>query len=244
LPTHCLLRLVYESDSPEIASSRLKENSSETSPPSNNYIRQRGRAWVIRFDGQEEKIYTSDLGFSYLQLLFENPSKTFSVSDLACSVRKRTKNLAMKTASQADFSDNETMPIASGLDGAPALDSEAKKRYSGRLEELDELISYAKESESSTRLDEIEELEKEKQFIDSELRKAKGFKGRVRNLGDGRNRVRNRVCNAIKRALKLIKQYDLRLSEHLIKPVLNLGFTVSYAPRDGMSWFTSFEPTS
>lgn len=96
---------------------------------------------------------------------------------------------------------------------------------------------------SPTRLDDIEELEKEKGWITSELAKARGLKGRKRQLGDDRNRVRNRVCNAIRRALKQVSQFDARLGEHLLKPILNLGHTISYVPRDGTSWSTCADDT-
>lgn len=72
--------------------------------------------------------------------------------------------------------------------------------------------------------------------IDDELGKAKGLGGRPRKLDDQRNKVRNRVCNAIRRALKKIGQFDRPLAEHLTKPVLNLGHSINYIPRDGVAW--------
>jgi hypothetical protein len=75
-----------------------------------------------------------------------------------------------------------------------------------------------------------------KEWIESELANAKGLGGKIRKLGDDRNKVRNRVGNAIRRALEKIKQYDRPLSDHLQKPILNLGHTLSYVPRDGLTW--------
>lgn len=42
-----------------------------------------------------------------------------------------------------------------------------------------------------------------------------------------KDRVRNRVGNAIRRALKLIDRYDKPLAAHLKRPVLNLGHSIS-----------------
>ena len=149
----------------------------------------------------------------------------------------------MRIASRADFGEGEA-PISSGLGADEILDDEAHQNLNTRLTEIEELIATANESDSSTRLDEIEELDKEKKWITSELGKSKGLKGRKRQLGDDRNRVRNRVCNAIRRALQQIKDYDARLCDHLTKPVLNLGHNISYVPREAMSWSTSGAPAS
>ena len=79
-------------------------------------------------------------------------------------------------------------------------------------------------------------LESDKRWLVSELANAQGLGGEIRKLGDDRNKVRNRVGNAIRRALKKIKQYDRPLSDHLRKPILNLGHTLSYVPRDSLTW--------
>jgi hypothetical protein len=141
----------------------------------------------------------------------------------------------MRTASRADFGKDEA-PISGGSGSDEIFDEEARQDFNTRLAEIEEAIATARESDSITRLDVIEELEKEKKWIASELRKSQGLKGRNRRLVDDRNRVRTRVCNAIRRALQQIREFDARLCEHLKKPVLNLGHTVSYIPRDTVCW--------
>jgi len=130
-------------------------------------------------------------------------------------------------------------PVGDGLGADDMLDEEGRENLTTRLTEIEELLSALRESDWPTRLDDIEELKREKAWITSTLGTPRGLKGRNRQLGDERNRVRNRVCNAIRRALKQVQQYDARLGEHLVKPVLNLGHTISYVPREGMSWSTS-----
>jgi len=238
LPASCLLRLVYDSGS---APAGDDAPAASTSPPANapaNYICRKGKCWVIRFDGQEERVYTPDIGFDYLQILLERPGTSFSASKLDCDVRRRKKELKMRTASQADFGNDES-PTTDGMDADDLLDDEGRENLGTRLAEIEALLPALQASDSPTRLDEIEELEKEKTWITSTLGAARGLKGRKRKLGDDRNRVRNRVCNAIRRALNQVKQYDARLCEHLVRPILNLGHTISYVPRDGMAWSMS-----
>lgn len=208
-----------------------------------NYICRKGKRWAIRFDEQEEEVYTPDIGFDYLHILLDHPGRQLSASKLDCEVRRRKKELAIRTASRADFSAEEA-PITDGLSADDLLDDEGRENLNTRLTEIEELLPALRESDVPTRLDEIEELENEKAWITAMLGKAHGLKGRKRQLGDERNRVRNRVCNAIHRAVKQIKEYDARLGEHLGKPVLNLGHAVSYVPRDDMAWSLSVDCTS
>ncbi len=236
-PASCMLRLVYDSG-PSVGGVTAEV---ATAPQSGfevaNYMYRRGRCWAIRFDGQEERVYTPDIGFDYLQVLLLHPGTRFSASKLDCDVRRRTKELRMRIASVADFGDEETPVTEPGSDDV--LDQEGYENLRTRLAEIEERLPILRESDSSTRLDEIEELEKEKEWITSELRKSRGLRGSKRQLGDQRNRVRNRVCNAIRRALKQIREYDARLCDHLTKPILNLGHTVSYVPRTSTSWSPS-----
>jgi hypothetical protein len=237
LPPSCTLRLVYDSDpSGRVgAASAVETKVPDADSLTKNYICLKGRCWVIRFDGQEDRIYTPDIGFDYLQILLEHPGTNYSAAKLDRDVRRRTKELRMRTACRDDFAE-EDAPISDGLGADDVLDKEGRKNLTARLAEIEELLAVARESDSPTRLDEIDELEKGKSWIASELAKARGLHGRERRLGDERNRVRNRVCNAIRRALKQVREFDARLFEHLGKPVLNLGHTISYVPRDGTSW--------
>jgi hypothetical protein len=240
LPASCMLRLVYDSGpSVGIAIGSSTAGVPEGARPPRNYIFRKGKCWVICFDGQDEKVYTPDIGFNYLQTLLSYPRTQFSAARLDCDVRRRTKELAMRTASPADF--GGAAPPHLDLGGDDIIDVDGRETLTARLAEVENLLPIARASDSPTRLDEIEELENEKTWIASELRKGHALTGRPRQLGVERDRVRNRVCNAIRRALKQVKEYDSRLAQHLVKPVLNLGHTISYVPRDDMSWSASAE---
>jgi hypothetical protein len=110
-----------------------------------------------------------------------------------------------------------------------------------RLAEVDAAMAALRDSDLPTRLDEIDELEKEHTWIITVLGQAQGLHGTARRLGDDRNRVRNRVCNAVRRACAEIALYDRPLAEHLAKPVLNLGHHLCYVPRGDLCWSTTLE---
>jgi hypothetical protein len=244
LPSSCLLQLVYDSSSAAAGRSVSAPTPHQVAAHGevpHNYILKKGRYWVIRFDGQEEKVYTPDIGFYYLQMLMLSPGSWFSASQLDCDLRRHTK---MRTRSASHSVDAIYTLSTADSPGDETLDSEACASYTTRLAEIIEARARLKESDSPTRLDEIEELDKEKMRITSLLRKGHGLHGRKRRLGDDRNRVRNRVCIAIRRALNQVKEYDTHLAEHLKKPVLNLGHTISYVPRDGVFWSSSCDSVS
>ena len=231
LSPNCLLRLVCDSSGVQAGS--------EISDPEpvcelvNNYICIKGQCWAIRYDGNQEKIYTPDIGFYHLQILLENPGATFSASELDVMVRRMTKNELCASVSAVETPSNEGASVLGQSDAGPVLDEHAIRSYRIRLNEIKEELIKAK---ANNDLGNIEALETEKGWIESELTNARGLGGAIRKLGDDRNKVRNRVGNAIRRALKKIKQYDRPLSDHLQKPILNLGHTLSYIPRDGLTW--------
>ena len=238
LPDSCLLRLVCDSSLPAGGTVVTQEQATEESTP-DNYIRLKGEYWAIRFNGNEEKIYKPDIGFHYLRVLLESPGATFSASKLDCGVRQRVKGAAGLGSGDADDVSPDDSIILDGSNGEDVIDVEYEQSLHARLGEIDELITAARESGDPTQVDDIDELEQEKLAINSVLSEAKGFGGRTRKLGDERNKVRNRVCNAIRRALKKTDQYDKSLGEHLQRPILNLGHSISYIPRDGTVWNAS-----
>ena len=237
LPDSCLLRLVCDSSLPAGTVSATPERTKPRTV-SGNYIYLKGEYWAVRFSGNEEKIYKPDIGFHYLRVLLDSPGTSFSASKLDCYVRQYLTQTDSVPSEESDLSQEDSILVGS-CDGDDVIDPEYRQALVTRLEEIDELIARAKESGEPTQFDEIEVLEKDRLFINSVLSEAKGFRGRTRKLGDERNKVRNRVCNAIRRALRKIEQYDKPLAEHLQRPVLSLGHSISYVPRDGTVWDTS-----
>ena len=104
----------------------------------------------------------------------------------------------MRMASYTDFDDNGEAPVTDGLGGDEILDEEGHENLHTRLDEIEKLLAIARESDSPTRLDEIEELEKDKVWINQELSKAQRSQRKAATTRRWRNRVRNRVCKAIR----------------------------------------------
>jgi 7-cyano-7-deazaguanine synthase in queuosine biosynthesis len=231
LPPSCLLRLVCDSSGVQAG----LENSDPTMACEmvDNYICIKGQCWAIRYNGNEEKIYTPDIGFYHLQILLENPGATFSASELDVMVRRMTKNELCGSVSAGETPTEEGVSVLGQSDAGPVLDEDAVRAYHTRLNEIEEEVGNAR---ANNDLGKIDALESEKGWLESELANAKGRGGEIRKLGDDRNKVRNRVGNAIRRALRKIKQFDRPLSDHLQKPILNIGHTLSYIPRRGLIW--------
>lgn len=236
LPPTCLLRLTCDASAAHGGTAVSSVTGAQRAGcPKGNYIIRKGECWAIRFGANEEKLYTPDIGFDYLQALFENPGSTVSASEIDCIIRRRTKDVRLRLAQLSDLTSGDSGTVDS-IDAGAVLDAEARQSLMTRRAEIQERIDAARDSDDPASVDEVDELENERQWIDDELRKAKGLSGRARKLGDERNKVRNRVCNAIRRALKKIDQFDRPLAEHLAKPVLNLGHSINYTPRDGVQW--------
>jgi hypothetical protein len=231
LPPNCLLRLVCDSSGVQAG-----PEGSDPEPVfelADNYICIKGQCWAIRYDGNEEKIYTPDIGFYHLQILLENPGAIFSASELDVMVRRITKNELCVSVSAGETPTKKGVSVLGESDAGSVLDEQAVRAYRTRLNEIEEELGNAR---ANNDLGKIDTLVSEKGWIESELADARGLGGQIRKLGDDRNKVRNRVGNAIRRALKKIKQYDKPLSDHLQNPILNLGHTLSYVPRDGLTW--------
>ncbi len=231
LPPNCLLRLVCDASGVQAG----LENPEPTPICElvDNYFCIKGQCWAIRYNGNEEKIYTPDIGFYHLQILLENPGTTFSASALDVMVRRMTKNEPCGSVSAGETPTEEGVSVLGQTDAGPVLDEDAVRAYHTRLNEIEDELGDAR---ANNDLGKTDDLESEKGWIESELASAKGPGGAIRKLGDDRDKVRIRVGNAIHRALRKIKQYDKPLADHLQKPILNLGHTLNYVPRDGLTW--------
>lgn len=231
LSPSCLLRLVCDTGGVQ-----ARPEGSDPEPVcehTDNYICIKGQCWALRYNGNGEKIYTPDIGFYHLQILLENPGTTFSASELDVMVRRMTKNEICGSVSAGETPTEEGVSVLGESDAGPVLDEDAVRSYRTRLNEIQEELEEAR---TNNDLGKIDAFETEKRWIELELANAKGLGGVIRKLGDDRNKVRNRVGNAVRRALGKIKQYDRPLSDHLQIPILNLGHTLSYIPRDGLIW--------
>jgi len=227
LPRNCLLRLVYDDPEPG-------EATAEPPSPLGNSMRRRGRCWAIRFGGNDEYYYTPDIGFEYLRLLLGRPGNPFTAAELCAAVRRGS--MASRLALPKGESPSKDEAAAAPASGDEILDAEARENYRVRLEEIQAAMELLAASGTVAAVDRLDELEQEKKFITGELAKARDVRGRPRKLDDLRDKVRNRVCNAVRRALGQIGEYDTPLYAHLRRPFLCLGHSLSYAPPPDMFW--------
>jgi len=239
LPGSCLVRLVSDTGMTvgDVFATTPGPSAVSDDQGSRNYIYRKGECWCIRFNGQEERIYTPEVGIELLQFLIEHPGKTYSAVELDAAVARQAKN-QLHLASRGDFLTNEVSRQET-FAADEIIDSEGRSNLQVRLAQVVELIEMTAASASPTRLDDIEVLQNELKAIESALNGAIDINGRPRKLGDERERVRKRVSAAIRRALKQFENYDAMLFQHLKEPVLKLGHTVSYTPSKTISWDTA-----
>ena len=224
LPPNCLLRLVLgsETDGP------TEPPAPPAPPPAKNYFERRGRAWVIGFNGGEGMIYFPERGFDYLQILFECPGE-YTAARLASTARRLTGGVSPGAAGAEGLS-------TGGMGADPVMDEEAYLECRVRLAEVEARLEALGGAADPLAVDEIDALEHERDTLRAELARGRGFKGKERKLAAEQDRIRNKVCHALRRAIAQIGQYDAALAEHLTRPILTLGHTIVYAPPEGVTW--------
>lgn len=216
LPGGCLLRLVFETPS--------GEDAEQTAPsPAGNYFVSRGKYWGIRFGDGDVWSYPKERGYDYLRLLLDAPTKHFSAVELDRLVRcQQAPSLPMRNGT-ADAQVDAKSTLHTGDD---LHDEEYRADLHTSLPTIDEAIARARASGTLEGIERADELERQKKQITAELAKSKDRLGRPRKLGG----ERDRVCNAIRRALRQIANEDPPLAGYLKPPTLNLGHNLSYVP--------------
>lgn len=229
LPAGCLLCLVCGD-----AGDPVPVPPPDAAPAVGNCFERRGDYWAVRFNDGEQNIYKSHLGFSYLRVLLENPNRGFTPSELETRVRGARAARPTDAASQA---------VAAGELGSGAAtedtvaDEEALESYRVRLAEIAEDLEALDGNSEPWAVLAADELTSERANIANHLRQTTGLRGRPRALGAGaREKVRKRVCAALTRARERIERYDTLLADHLKRPRLTLGSSITYAPPDGTVW--------
>jgi tetratricopeptide (TPR) repeat protein len=112
------------------------------------------------------------------------------------------------------------------------LDERAKARYRHRLGELDREIDRALGRHDDDR---AAELDRERQAIIDELRRATGLSGRSRRLGDEGERARKTVTARIRDSLRRLDQRHPELARYLAATI-STGITCRYQPSGDVTW--------
>ncbi len=236
LPPTCLLRLVVEAG-PEAGLEPAEVSMPPAPPPpdgpAENYFLRRNRVWAVRFGRGKENVYPIERGFDLLRVLLAHPGRTFTASALDAECRHAASR-GTRAVSPAEAT--ATGAGTGGDRGADALDAEAATRLRKRLEEIRTARPLVEASGEAGRLELLDELAEEEHHILTRLGRDLRPGGRPRSLGDVRDQARNRVCNAIRRALGEIATGDPPLADHLKRPVLSLGHSLRYDPPPETAW--------
>jgi tetratricopeptide (TPR) repeat protein len=114
----------------------------------------------------------------------------------------------------------------------PILDDHAKARYRHRLAELDGQIDRALEHNEDDR---AAELDRERQALIDELRRATGLAGRSRRLGDEGERARKTVSARIRDSMRRLDDRHPELARYL-RATISTGLTCRYQPTGDVTW--------
>lgn len=210
LPESCLLRLV-QNPNPVVAASVPSAPATSEPPPPAYQLTQRGRGWLLRFDGSD-LYYTPSVGLVYLREMLAFPTKRFSVAALYVLARPYMKDIPA-ARSEAKF------------------DNTAATAYVTRLAEVNEMIGEAEKEKNWT---ELEVAKNEKARLLEEVRAA-NFKGRPKTESKDHKRLRDRVRNAVDRAIERIAQDHKAAAAHLDSAVTR-GSVMAYSPSETLPW--------
>jgi tetratricopeptide (TPR) repeat protein len=171
-------------------------------------LRRRAQGWEICFNGDGPFQLRDTVGVWYLATLLGSDGEPFHCSRLASSKGRAAVSSSLTS------------------ENTPVLTSEAKRACRVKLAELKEQIATA---ESRGLVSEVVDLKEEAEEIGAALGAAHDKLGGDQSLADDGNRVRNAVCNPIRRVVNALRD-DSQTREiglHLIEQV-NLGFNCVY----------------
>jgi len=210
LPESCLLRLVHDPNPVVVAAGVVGVAPQPESPPAYRLV-QMGQGWTLRFDGVE-KHFELSVGMVYLREMIAFPAKRFTVAELYVLARPHMKDIP-SARSEAVF------------------DDAAARAYWKRLSEVDEAIATAERDNDATS---ASVAKNEKQRLLAEL-KAANFKGRPKTESKDHKRLRDRVRNAVDRAIETIAKYHNAAGTHFENSVTR-GSVMGYNPAETPPW--------
>jgi AAA ATPase domain len=195
-----------------------------TAGPRPTRFRCDGEYWTIAFDGVEVRVRDA-LGIRVLaQLLWQPYQQLHAVELVASSVPGTTEQADLPAVADA-------CAVRRGLGDAGApLDARARSAYREHLEELRGELS---EAEAHHDLGAMERLQREADFLTTELLAAT----RSRRAADHAERARLAVTKAVKSALHRLAAVHPRLAAHL-QATVRRGYFCVYTPdpRTPIKW--------
>ncbi|WP_255632338.1 AAA family ATPase [Amycolatopsis sp. TNS106] len=178
-----------------------------------NVFRFDGDVWTIGFDGRSVTLPDAK-GLRDLHYLLRHPG-----SDVP----------AVRLLNPAG---GELVTAARGLGGDPVLDEQSKTRFRERLRLLDDELERATELENDVL---AASLDREREALLDQLRRATGLHGRTRRLGDEAERARKAVTGRIRDSLRRLGERHPAAAEFL-RASVHTGANCGYRPGREIAW--------
>lgn len=169
-------------------------------------FRREGSVWTLRYEGTGARLVELK-GFHDLARLLAQPHEPLHCLELSGAARA------------TDTPDD-------------VLDSQARRQYRQRIEELQHDLEEAEADNDPGR---TESVRVELDAVIEELSRATGFAGRSRKLGNPSERARTAVTWRIRSAIKKIRAAHPRLGQHLSNSIRTGNFCV-YSPETETAW--------
>jgi hypothetical protein len=171
-----------------------------------NVFRREGDVWTLVFDGVVAQMPDAK-GLHDLRTLLANPHVDIAATSLATD--------AFVSA-----------------DAPAILDARAKEAYRRRLDDIDRELDRTAVRGDARR---AAVLEKEREALLDELRRAAGLGGRSRAMNSDRERLRKTVTARVRDTLRRLDDRHPALAAHL-RASVHTGANCVYAPREPVSW--------
>lgn len=127
---------------------------------------------------------------------------------------------------------DQEIAVAGALGADHVLDDEAKARYRRHLRLLEAEIERAAARGDDRR---AAALDRERDAVVAELRRATGLAGRPRRLGDAHERARKNVTDRIRNSLRRMDAHHPELAAHL-RETVSTGAMCRSTPGRDIDW--------
>jgi len=184
-----------------------------------------GPTWTITFKGKTLR-GLKGVGFQYINYLVMNQERRYHTNELNI--------LDIQTDVRQSNFDKELSSDSGDSDQHIKTDETAKQQYKVRIKELHKKKEEAKRNND---LATLETAQEEYETILSLLKKDFTPSGKPRIFRDGTHKVKDRIVQAIRRAILSIKEHDPDLADHFrkaLQPINNP--TQCYNPDQKVDW--------
>ncbi len=184
-----------------------------------------GPTWTIIYNGKALRGLRGG-GFRYIHYLVKNPRQQYHTNGL--------NEIDGKPENTGSFFDENLNTDSKDTDRHIKTDAKAKKQYKARIIELREMIA---EAERNNDLVALSNANEEYEAIISQLQKDFTLKGSPRLFRDDSDKIKDRIVQAIRRAVRSIKKHDPEIAEHFLKALRPINsFQQCYNPDEEIDW--------